>query len=291
MPGRRILGPLLSRLAAWVGILLASGFFAAALVRMAPGFGMDERLLDARLSAGTREAIAEETSEQRNVLRFYVTYLTRLARGDFGMSLSLGRPVRELLAERMPVSVRSAAAGLSLAWLLSLAAIAALEFRRRPIAEAAASAAAAVLLCIPSALAAILCVYAGAGPAAAIALVLFPRVFRYARNLVEQACRAPHVLTAHAMGLSRSRILLFHIARPVLPDLCALAGVSVSMAIGATIPVEALCNSAGVGHLVWQAAMSRDIPVLVNVTLLITAITAGANLLAGLVRSPQSAGA
>src|SRR4051794_21183474 len=128
----------ISRLAMWIGILLIAGLLAASLVRVAPGFGMDERLVDARLSAVTREAIGSEVSEQRNVLRYYACYMARLARGDFGMSLSLRRPVRELLAERAPVSVRSAAAGLSLAWLLALLAIAALEFRPRPIAEALA---------------------------------------------------------------------------------------------------------------------------------------------------------
>jgi peptide/nickel transport system permease protein len=285
---RRILRSAISRFAWWTGILLAAGFFAAALVRMAPGFGMDERLLDARFAAGTREAIVHEAAEHRNVLRYYVDYLTRLGHGDFGASLSLGRPVRELLAERVCVSARSAAAGLSLAWLFSLLATAALEFRRRPVAEGLASCAAGSLICLPAALVAILCVYAGAGPAIAIALILLPRIFRYTRNLAAQACRAPHVLGAHALGVSPARILALHAPAPVLPDLLALAGVSVSMAIGATIPVEALLDSPGIGHLVWQAALSRDIPVLVNVTLLIAALTTGANLLAGFARVPQS---
>jgi peptide/nickel transport system permease protein len=289
MSVRRILRLAMARFALWIAVLLTAGLFATALVRMAPGFGMDERLLDTRLSAGSREAIEHQASEQRNVLRYYASDLARLARGDFGTSLSLGRPVRELLAERARISARSAAAGLSLAWLLSLAAIGALEFRRRPIAEAFVSSAAGSLLCAPAALIAILCVYAGAGPAIAIALILLPRVFRYARNLAAQSCRAPHVLAAHAHGIPPSRILSFHAPAPILPDLLALAAVSVSMAIGATIPVEALCDSPGVGHLVWQAALSRDIPVLVNVTLLIAAITTGANLLADLARAPHSA--
>jgi peptide/nickel transport system permease protein len=287
MPVRRRLGLAVSRAAMWVGLLLVAGLLAASLARMAPGFGMDERLLDARLSAGSREAIGEETSGQRNVLRFYGEFLARLARGDFGTSLSLGRPVRELLAERAWVTARSAAAGLSLAWLLALAAIGALEFRRRPIAEVFGSAISGALLCVPAAVAALLCVYAGAGPAVAIALIVLPRVFRYGRNIAAQASRAPHVLTAHAMGLPPSRIVIRHVAAPVLPDLLALAGVSVSMAVGATIPVEALCDSPGVGHLVWQAALSRDLPVLVNVSLLIAAVTSGANLLAEIARPEE----
>jgi len=79
---RRILRPAMTRFALWIAVLLTAGLFAAALVRMAPGFGMDERLLDTRLSARTREAIERQTAEQRNVLRYYATDLARLARGD-----------------------------------------------------------------------------------------------------------------------------------------------------------------------------------------------------------------
>jgi len=90
------------------------------------------------------------------------------------------------------------------------------------------------------------------------------------------------------MGIPRRPVLGLHATAPVLPDLLALAGVSVSMAVGAMIPAEALCDSPGVGHLLWQAALSRDVPVLVNVTLLITAVTAGANLLADAARAVRA---
>jgi ABC-type dipeptide/oligopeptide/nickel transport system permease component len=51
------------------------------------------------------------------------------------------------------------------------------------------------------------------------------------------------------------------------------------MAVGAVIPVEALCDSPGVGQLVWQSAMARDAPVLVHLTVLVALVTCGANLL------------
>jgi peptide/nickel transport system permease protein len=59
--------------------------------------------------------------------------------------------------------------------------------------------------------------------------------------------------------------------------LLALAGVSVSLAIGAAIPVEALCGLAGVGQLAWQAALARDLPLLMNITVLVTLVTLLAN--------------
>ncbi len=277
------------RLAVWAGLLAASGLLAAALVRLAPGFDADDRLLDVRLAPESREAIARERGAHSDVLAYYAGYFRRLARGDLGQSVSLGRPVNELLRERLPASVRSALGGLGLAWAIALAAVAVLEFRPRRWLERPAAAATGALLCVPSAVAALACVHLGGGASTALALILLPRIFRYARHLAAAARRAPHVLAAAGCGLRPGRILSYHVIAPVWPELAALAGVSVSMAAGALIPVESLCDSPGVGQLVWQAALSRDLPVLVNVALLITAVTTGANLLADAARAVREA--
>ena len=57
-------------------------------------------------------------------------------------------------------------------------------------------------------------------------------------------------------------------------------GVSLAVAFGAAIPIEALCDSPGVGQLAWQAALNRDLPLIMNLTLLVTLITVAANMLA-----------
>lgn len=267
-----------------MAILLAAGLLAAALVRSAPGFGMDERMLDVRLSRESRAAVEREGGAPEGVAAYYAGYLRRLVRGDLGVSVSLGRPVRELLAERIGVSVRNGAAGLVLAWSAALAMAMALELVRRRSAEAAASVVAGTLLAIPAAVVALAAMWLGQSPGIAVGAILFPRIFRYVRDLARQACGAPHVLAAHALGVRPARILTRHVAAAVLPELLALAGVSVSMAVGATVPVEALCDSPGVGQLVWQSALSRDLPVLVNLSLLIAAVTVVANLAADSVR-------
>jgi peptide/nickel transport system permease protein len=293
MPGAprysRLFRDLTSRIAVALVVLLISGLLAATLVRMAPGFGMDERMLDVRLGSGSLQAIERQGAEHSNILRYYWHYLRQLSRGDFGVSRSTGRPVRELLSERLALSLGSVVTGLGLAWMLALMTVTLLELSQRSLHEAAASLVAGALLCAPAALVALACVYIGATPAAAIAAIVFPRIFRYARDVVRQAGSAPHVLTAHAFGLHPLRILAFHVAPPVLPELLALAGISVSMALGAMVPVEALCDSPGVGQLVWQAAMARDLPVLVNVTLLLAGLTIAANLTADTVRSAREA--
>src|SRR5690349_16251889 len=84
--------------------VLLGGFLAATLVRMAPGSGSDERQLDSRLRKESLEALRHTRDDQRNIVSFYAQYVGGLFRGDLGVSQSLGRPIAELLAERVPLT-------------------------------------------------------------------------------------------------------------------------------------------------------------------------------------------
>jgi peptide/nickel transport system permease protein len=93
----------------------------------------------------------------------------------------------------------------------------------------------------------------------------------------------PYVLMARARGLSAARVFFFHVAPPALTPVLALAGTSAIMALGASIPIEALADSPGVGQLAWRAALGRDLPTLVSITLLLTAVTVAGNAAADIV--------
>ena len=114
----------------------------------------------------------------------------------------------------------------------------------------------------------------------AIAGVIFPRTFPYVYGQVQNELRAPHVIMARARGLSEVRVFLFHIVPAALTPLVALAGVSVALACGASIPIETLADSPGIGQLAWRAALGRDMHLLVGITLILTAVTVLANVLA-----------
>jgi len=136
---------------------------------------------------------------------------------------------------------------------------------------------AALLLCLPAAMLAILFVLARIPAQFLLGLIVFPKVFRYSRNLLARSASLPHVLTARAKGLGTGRILLWHIFPTAAPQLLALAGVSISLAFTAAIPVEALCDLPGIGQLAWKAALGRDITLLINLTMIVTLVTLLAN--------------
>src|SRR5690349_14161114 len=90
---------------------LLGGLLGATLVRVSPGFGVDEREMDSRLNAESRLAMRAEHAADKNIVAFYLRYLGGLAHGDLGFSRSLNRPVSELLKERLPLTLMSLAYG------------------------------------------------------------------------------------------------------------------------------------------------------------------------------------
>lgn len=257
--------------------VLLGGLVGATLVRLAPGFGVDEQLLDARLSQDSIQALEHSRDAERNILHFYARYLAGVLRGNLGVSHTLGRPVAELLAERVPVTFYSVSIGLLGGWLLGLALALPAAMYRYKAYDLLSTLLSGLFLCLPSAVLGILFLFVGGPAPLAIALVVFPKVFRYARNLLLQTYALPHVVTAQAKGLSRARVLLWHVLPPAAPQILALAGVSLSMAFGAAIPIEVICTSPGIGQLAWLAALGRDLPLLVNLTVLVTVLTMIAN--------------
>ena len=272
-------------------VMLLAGFAGATLVRLAPGYGVDEEELDSRLSSRSMQAIRESHSSRDNLILFYLRYLQRLFTGDLGFSRTLQQPVSRLLATRAPETLKSVGLGLILAWTLGLSlAITAVMSRSWGI-DLFASLLASVLLCVPTAVLAILFVMTRAPGRLVIGLIVFPKIFCYSRNLLAHSASLPHVLTARAKGLGGLRILLWHILPVIAPQLLALAGVSVSMAFAAAIPVEALCDLPGIGQLAWKAALGRDVDLLVILTMMVTAITLLTNSGSDLFPDPHRTGA
>jgi peptide/nickel transport system permease protein len=276
-----LLGRIIQRVAAKLGaiaaIVLLGGLLSATLVRAAPGFDSDERELDPSLSAESLRAIHQSRAGEHNILGFYINYLRGVIHGDLGTSHALGQPVQTLLRERWPVTARVDGIGLFLAWLLALSLAFTTCFWRRPAFEIFGITLSGAFLCIPAAVLALLSVILEAPGYLAIALIVFPKIYRYSCNLLAKSYASPHITAARARGLGEVRILAWHVLPVAGPQMIALAGITVSVALGASIPVEALCGLPGIGQLAWQAALSRDLPLLVNLTVLVTLVTLLAN--------------
>jgi len=274
---------------------LLGGLLGATLVRLGPGFGVDERELDSRLSAASQQAIRSERARDNNIAAFYFRYLTGLVHGDFGFSRSLNRPVAELLKQRLPRTLVSLGYGVLAGVSIGLAMALLTVWWRAPGADMVPAVVSGLCLAAPAAVIALVFLWLGPwiGEASrwAIALVVFPHVYRYAKNQLAATSQSPHVVAAQAKGLSSWRVLWAHIFTPAAPQLAALAGISVSLAFGASIPIEVICDTPGVGQLAWRAALDRDLPLLVTITILVAVMTLVVNSLADIALTAWRPGA
>ena len=114
---------------------------------------------------------------------FYVRYLSGLLHGDLGFSRSLNRPVSELLKERLPLTLGSLAYGVLGGVSIGLALALLTACWRVPGSNIAPALLAGACLALPAAVIALLFLWMNVPGRWAIALVVFPHVYRYAKNL------------------------------------------------------------------------------------------------------------
>lgn len=266
-------------------LILVGGFLGAILARTSPGYGVNEEELDSRLNAESVQALRTAQAKAPNAATFYCHYMSRLIRGDVGISIALHEPIRKLIAERFPETFKLVGLALVLGWVTGLGLAMASVMTRSGWMLTGANLLAAVVLCIPVAVLALFCTMTRTPGTMVIGIVVFPKVFKYARTILVRSFGLPHVLMARAKGLGSWRILFWHILPVAAPQLLALAAISVSIAMTAAIPVESLCDIPGIGQLAWKAALSRDLELLVILTMIVTFITLLANCSAELLGS------
>src|SRR3954471_2417639 len=160
-----------NRIGAIIITLLMGTLISATLVRLAPGFDSDENKLDSRLSAETVAALSANKQSQKNIPTFYLAYLRKALGGDFGNSSALGRPVSELIKDRLPQTIRTCGLGLvvgcSIGFLLAFMT----ATFRSAVPGLLTGAAAGLMLCVPAAVIALATVYANVPAGLAIAAI------------------------------------------------------------------------------------------------------------------------
>ena len=82
-------------------IALLGGLITATLVRLAPGFGLNEEQLDMRRSESSLRHAESLRAGEHSILRFYAIFLRNYVKGDLGESPLFQRRVGALISERL----------------------------------------------------------------------------------------------------------------------------------------------------------------------------------------------
>lgn len=262
--------------------IAAALLLASMLAAVGTGFGVDERELDRRLSDESRAAIRKDAEQSRLTPGRVLESAQRALKGDFGTSTSLGRPVSQLLSERVAATMPP----LAIAWLITVtvgvgaAAYAAL--RPEGPASQTLTAASTLLISMPCAVLALLFAWMRLPVVAALVAAAIPQSFRFAQGVLSGASGNWSFLAARARGIGGVGLAVRHLLYPAAPELIGVASMTLTFLIGAVIPIEALSGVTGLGHLVWLGAIGRDLPLIAATTVLVAAGTLGAGALSEL---------
>lgn len=258
---------LLKRLTRTLIIVVLVVIGSTVLVRFAPGYLSDAREMDSRYAGGARVQLSAEVARSSSLSHMLLTEIGGWTRGNLGISRQYEVPVLELILPRLAVTGALLLRAIVLAWTLALCA-AFLSSVGRNL-SLLWQAPATLLLAVPTAAMATICLLAGSGgPVLVMTLLLAARDFKFLDRILRKAWLDPHLLQARAQGIPTRRLVQTHILPNIVSQLLALATLSVVAALSALVPVEVIFNVPGLGQLAWNAAMNRDLPVLLAVTMI-----------------------
>ena len=121
---------------------------------------------------------------------------------------------------------------------------------------------------------------ATASPIVTLALITYASFSRYMRSSAIEALAQDWIRTAKAKGLSNKAILFRHMLRNALIPIATLVGLSLPGVFTAGLVTEQVFNFPGTGLDFYNAAVSRDFPLLLGIILIVSVATVIGNLLA-----------
>jgi peptide/nickel transport system permease protein len=116
-------------------------------------------------------------------------------------------------------------------------------------------------------------------PAFSLGVYYTAIISRMTRSSMVEVLGQDYVRTARAMGLSRSRVLLYAMKNALTPVI-SVSAMSVGYMFGWAIVIEQVFNIAGLSRALLAAIFQRDYYMVQAVVLVITAVFIGANLIA-----------
>lgn len=244
-----------------------------------------------------KEAMRTRLGLDRPLPLQYVAWLGRLLSGDFGKSFKDKRPVRDKIAERLPITASLAVITIVITYLISIPLGVYSSWRPDTWADRLSTVAVFILYSLPVFWIGTLMIIFFAGgdhwswiPAAGYrslefeaswpwwrklgdyahhlsapilcsTYTTFAALSRYMRTSMLENARQDYVRTAFAKGLHERVVVLKHVLRNSLIPIVTLLASILPALIGGSVIIETIFSIPGLGQLGYQAVLARDYPV------------------------------
>lgn len=298
------------RLAALVPTMLGTASLVFLLLHVVPGDPVDV-MLGESATVHARAELRSHLGLDRPLLEQYADYITGALHWDLGVSIRSGKPVADLVGERLPATIVLALAAcvIAIAIGIPLGVLAAhapgsnldrLSLAASLIAVATPSFWLGPMLVLFFAVELGWLPVAGGGSFAHLVLPAFTLgagmsgiLVRMTRACLLETLTDDYARTARAKGASRRRVLLVHALPNAATPLLAVIGLQLGAVLAGSVVTETIFAWPGLGRLVVEAIQARDYPVVQGAVLVIATSTVLANLAADLAQAmvdPRVAG-
>jgi ABC-type dipeptide/oligopeptide/nickel transport system permease component len=285
------------RLAAALALVVASSVGAFVLGHFAGGDATTE-LVMAGADAQTIAARRARLGLDRPLVVQLSSWLGGLAQLDLGTSAVYDRPVSGLVAERAANTAVLSAVALALAILLGVPLGLLTGARPRGVLATVVTPISVALVSCPPIVGALalllLAVRTGwlsiapgalAVPALALGLPFAAMLERLQSRATSDALASPNVLAAAARGIPPRRLLWVHASRQSLQPVLGVLGMLIGALFGGSLAVEYLTAWPGLGRLMYDALVGRDLLLVAGCALAGALFLAAGNLAADLARA------
>ena len=286
--GRRLFGA--------IPVLWGVATLVFAIMRLLPG---DPAALMLSEAGGSAQAIAELRTElglDEAVIAQYGRYLVQLARADLGTSLFTQRSVAETIGEQMPSTIELAIAAILVAVILGIALGVVAAARRGTWIDRLVMVISVSGISIPIFWSALLLIWlfslrlgwlpaTGQGgaehlvlPAIVLGFASAGSITRLVRASLLEMMGQDFISTARAKGLAEPTILFRHTLKNAFIPVVTIIGLQFGFLLGGTVVVETVFSRPGLGHLLVNAILWKDLPLVQGIVLLVALIYTLVNL-------------
>jgi peptide/nickel transport system permease protein len=268
-------------------------------------------LLGRMANAEQLATLREELGLNQPLIVQYLLWVGDLLRGDIGNSVSQQLPVAQILGPKIVNSLILMAGSLFLVLVFGFLLSVASAPRFRTFTDRAVVAFTLVLASLPVFWLGIVLLYffgfkwklfpisgmyntidpGGIGqllhhmvlPAFTTAASSIAVVTRVTRSRMIDVLGQPYILAARARGLSRRQVVLRHAVRNTLPTFANIGGLQIGYLFGGVIFSEIIFNWPGIGLMLFDAILQRDVPVIQGCVLIVAIVFVLGNLVSDVV--------
>jgi peptide/nickel transport system permease protein len=304
------IGYVVRRLLSAVPTVLLVTFLVFIAIHIVPGdivdmmLGTQNYLTEAQI----RELYSEYGLDKPLIVQYGI-WVKNLFTFNLGTSLRTGRSVKDLLADRFPVTFELALFSLLFALIIGIPLGVLSAVKRNSLTDNVVRVFGLVGLSSPSFWVGAILIVLVAGafegfnlfgyvaptvnltsnlqvmllPSLTLGLMVSAQILRMTRTSMLDVLNQDYVRTARAKGVATRKVIMKHALRNALIPVVTLSGIQLGYLLGGTIVIENMFALPGMGRLLLQAVNERDYPVVQGIVLFIGILIVLLNILVDLI--------